>query len=111
MKAKIIGYDIKKDVVEKCNKIAKKYNYNGIEFVLANVETDKLFEGKIDMIITLHACNTATDYALDFAIKNKVKNVFSVPCCQHEINETISKGGDFDIFLKDGLIKQSFYFT
>lgn len=108
MKAKIIGYDIKKDVVEKCNKIAKKYNYNGIEFVLANVETDKLFEGKIDMIITLHACNTATDYALDFAIKNKVKNVFSVPCCQHEINETISKGGDFDIFLKDGLIKERF---
>jgi len=106
--AKIIGYDIKKDVVEKCNKIAKKYNYNGIEFVLANVETDKLFEGKIDMIITLHACNTATDYALDFAIKNKVKHIFSVPCCQHEINSSIKAGGDFDIFLKDGLFKERF---
>ncbi len=108
IKVKIIGYDIKKDVVKNCNDLAKKYNYNGIEFVLADVEKDELFKGKIDMIITLHACNTATDYALDFAIKNKVKNIFSVPCCQHEINESIKKGGDFDIFLKDGLFKERF---
>ena len=108
IKAKIIGYDIKQDVVKKCNEIAKKYNYNGIEFVLADVEKDTLFNGKIDMIITLHACNTATDYALDFAIKNKVKNIFSVPCCQHEINASIHTGGDFDILLKDGLIKERF---
>lgn len=108
IKAKIIGYDIKKDVVENCNKIAKKYNYKNIEFVLANVETDALFNGKIDMIITLHACNTATDFALDFAIKNNVKHIFSVPCSQHEINSSIKAGGDFDIFLKDGLFKERF---
>ena len=76
--------------------------------MLADVEKDKLFNGKIDMIITLHACNTATDYALDFAIKNKVKNIFSVPCCQHEINTSIHSGGDFDILLKDGLIRERF---
>ena len=108
IKAKIIGYDIKKDVVEKCNKIAQKYNYQGLEFILSDVKKDKLFEGKIDMIITLHACDTATDYALDFAIKNKVKNIFSVPCCQHEVNMSIKKGGDFDIMLNDGLIKERF---
>lgn len=108
IRAKIIGYDIKKDVVEKCNQIARKYNYDGLEFYLSDVKKDKLFEGKIDMIITLHACDTATDYALDFAIKNKVKNIFSVPCCQHEINLSISKGGDFDILLNDGLIKERF---
>jgi len=108
IKAKIIGYDIKKDVVKKCNDVAKKYNYSGIEFVLADVEKDKLFDGKIDMVITLHACNTATDYALNFAINNKVKHIFSVPCCQHEINASICKGGDFDILLKDGLIKERF---
>ena len=108
IKAKIIGYDIKKDVVEKCNKIASKYGYKGIEFILANVETDKLFNGKIDMIITLHACNTATDFALNFAINNNVKYVFSVPCCQHEINESIKSGGDYDLFLKDGLFKERF---
>lgn len=108
IKAKIIGYDIKKDVVEKCNKIAKSYNYSGLEFVLSDVKKDELFKGKIDMIITLHACDTATDFALNFAIKNKVKNVFSVPCCQHEINLSINKGGDFDLLLEDGLIKERF---
>lgn len=108
IKAKIIGYDIKKDVIEKCNKIAKDYNYDGLEFILSDVKKDKLFEGKIDMIITLHACDTATDFALNFAIKNRVKNIFSVPCCQHEINQQITKGGDFDILLNDGLIKERF---
>ena len=108
IKAKIIGYDIKKDVVDKCNEIAKKYNYDGLNFVLSDVKKDKLFSGNIDMIITLHACDTATDFALNFAIENKVKNIFSVPCCQHEINSTISTGGDFDIMLTDGLIKERF---
>jgi len=106
--AKIIGYDIKKDVVETCNKIVKKYNYNNIEFILSDVKKDTLFDGKIDMIVTLHACDTATDYALDFAIKNRVPYIFSVPCCQHEINSSISSAGDFDILLKDGLIKERF---
>lgn len=106
--AKIIGYDIKKDVVKTCNEIVKKYNYNNIEFILSDVKKDQLFTGKIDMIVTLHACDTATDYALDFAIKNKVPYIFSVPCCQHEINSSISTAGDFDILLKDGLIKERF---
>lgn len=108
VKAKIIGYDIKKDVVEKCNSIARRYQYDGLEFMLSDVKKDKLFEGKIDMIITLHACDTATDFALDFAIKNRVKNIFSVPCCQHEINMSIKKAGEFDLLLNDGLIKERF---
>jgi len=106
--AKIIGYDIKTQVVEDCNEIARKYNLQNIEFILSDVKKDKLFEGKIDMIITLHVCDTATDYALDFAIKNKVPYIFSVPCCQHEVNLSIQKGGDFDILLKDGLFKERF---
>lgn len=76
IKAHIIGYDIKKDVVETCNKLAKKYNYTGLEFVLSDVKKDKLFSGKIDMVITLHACDTATDYALNFAIKKQSKIYF-----------------------------------
>lgn len=106
--AKIIGYDIKQDVVNNCNEIAKKYGYQNLEFVLSDVKKDALYSGKIDMVISLHACDTATDYALDFAIKNKVKNIFSVPCCQHEINLSIKKGGDFDILMEDGLIKERF---
>ena len=106
--AKIIGYDIKKDVVETCNKVVKKYNYKNIEFILSDVKKDELFKGKIDMIITLHACDTATDYALNFAINNNVPYIFSVPCCQHEINSSITKAGDFDILLSDGLFKERF---
>lgn len=106
--AKIIGYDIKPDVVKTCNEIVKKYNYKNIEFILSDVKKDELFKGKIDMIVTLHACDTATDYALNFAIENKVKYIFSVPCCQHEINSSIDRAGDFDILLNDGLIKERF---
>lgn len=108
IKAKIIGYDLKKDVVEHCNQIASKYGYDGLEFVVSDVKKDALFKGKIDMVISLHACDTATDYALNFAINNGVKHIFSVPCCQHEINLSIKKAGDFDILLKDGLIKERF---
>lgn len=108
IKAKIIGYDIKQDVVYNCNNIVNRYGYDGLEFILSDVKKDKLYEGKIDMIITLHACDTATDFALDFAIKNKVKNIFSVPCCQHEVNMSINKGGEFDILMEDGLIKERF---
>ncbi len=108
IKAKIIGYDLKKDVVEHCNQIAKKYGYDGLEFVVSDVKKDSLYNNKIDMVISLHACDTATDYALNFAIKNNVKYIFSVPCCQHEINSSIAKAGDFDILLKDGLFKERF---
>lgn len=108
IKAKIVGYDIKKDVVETCNNIVKKYKYENIEFILSDVKKDELFKGKIDMIVTLHACDTATDFSLDFAIKNNVPFIFSVPCCQHEINASIKPAGDFDILLNDGIIKERF---
>lgn len=108
IKAKIIGYDIKQDVVSKCNDIANKYGYKGLEFVLSDVKKDALYNENIDMIITLHACDTATDFALDFAIRNRVENIFSVPCCQHEINLSINKAGDYDLLLEDGLIKERF---
>lgn len=106
VKAKIIGYDLKRDVVENCNAIAKKYGYDGLEFVVSDVTKDVLYGEKIDMIVTLHACDTATDYALEYAIKKNVKHIFSVPCCQHEINKQIEKGGDMDIMLRHGIIKE-----
>ncbi len=103
---KIIGYDLKKDVVENCNKIAEKYGYKNLKFVVSDVTKDVLYREPIDMVISLHACDTATDFALNYAISKNVKHVFSVPCCQHEVNKTIKKGGDFDILLKHGLIKE-----
>ncbi len=103
---KIIGYDLKKDVVESCNKIAEKYGYDNLKFVVSDVTKDVLYREPIDMVISLHACDTATDFALNYAIRKNVKYIFSVPCCQHEVNKTIKKGGDFDILLKHGLIKE-----
>ncbi len=108
LKTQVIGYDLKEDVVEKCNDIAKKYGYYNLDFVRADVKEDKLYDKNIDMIVTLHACDTATDYALSYAIQKNVKYIFSVPCCQHEINGSIKGKGDFDIFFKHGLIKERF---
>lgn len=104
--ATIIGYDLKQDVVDNCNAIAKKYGYEKLQFVVSDVSKDVLYDKHIDMIVSLHACDTATDYALYYAIKKNVKSIFSVPCCQHEINLSIKRGGELDIFLKYGLIKE-----
>ena len=106
MNATIIGYDLKADVVKRCSEIAKKYGYDGLEFVHADVTKDVLTDRDIDMIVTLHACDVATDFALHYAIQKKADFIFSVPCCQHEINSSIRKGGELDILLKYGIIKE-----
>ena len=102
----MIGYDLKEDVVERCNAVAEKYGYDKLHFLVADVTKDQLWDREIDLLVTLHACDTATDYALDFAVRHNAKYIFSVPCCQHEINRTIRKGGDLDILLKHGILKE-----
>ena len=104
--ATIIGYDLKEDVVKRCGEIARKYGYEGLEFVRADVTKDVLTDRNIDMIVTLHACDVATDFALHYAITKKADFIFSVPCCQHEVNSAIRRGGDLDILLKHGIIKE-----
>ena len=106
MNARIIGYDLKEDVVERCNAVAEKYGYTGLRFVHADVTRDVLYDEHIDMIVTLHACDTATDYALWYALSRRAEYIFSVPCCQHEVNKTIHKGGELDIFMSHGIIKE-----
>lgn len=106
MDVKIIGYDLKADVVSHCNEIAAKYGYENLHFVVADVTRDVLSNEHIDMVVSLHACDTATDYALFYAIQKNVKHIFSVPCCQHEINSSVQRGGDFDILLKHGIVKE-----
>lgn len=106
MEVNIIGYDLKADVVERCGQIAAKYGYTGLRFVHADVSRDALYGEAVDMVVTLHACDTATDYALHYAIEKGAAYIFSVPCCQHEVNAAIRKGGDFDILLEHGLLKE-----
>lgn len=106
-KVNIIGYDLKKDVVEDCNRIAKKYGYEkSLKFIVSDVSRDVLYDKDIDIIISLHACDTATDHALEYAIRKGAKYIFSVPCCQHEVNLSIKKGGDMDMLMRYGIIKE-----
>ena len=102
----IIGYDLKEDVVEHCNAVAEKYGYGGLRFVRADVSRDALYDQKVDMVVTLHACDTATDYALHYAIRKGADYIFSVPCCQHEINAQMHKGGELDVFLRHGIVRE-----
>ena len=106
METEIIGYDLKEDVVGRCNEIAARYGYTGLRFETADVTKDKLADTEIDMVVTLHACDAATDYALAYAIRRGVKHIFSVPCCQHEINLSIRKGGELDLLLEHGIIRE-----
>ena len=105
-KVRIIGYDLKADVVEHCNALAEKYGYEGLRFVRADVSRDTLYGERVDMVVTLHACDTATDYALRYAIQKGADYIFSVPCCQHEVNLQMKKGGELDVFLRHGIVRE-----
>ena len=108
VKAKVLGFDLKEDVVKNCNEIAKKYGYDNLKFYVNDVTKGEVYKDNVDMVITLHACDIATDFALYHAISHGVKHIFSVPCCQHEICSSIKRGGDFDLLLTHGLIKERF---
>ncbi len=86
----ITGLDLKADVIKKCSLLADELGYKGLHFHVGDVAKFS-YSTKPDVVVTLHACDTATDYALDFAVKNGASAILSVPCCQHEINLQLEK--------------------
>ena len=89
----IVGLDLKKDVIEFCNKLAQKLNYENLEFLNGNIKDyDRVKE--VDLVFSLHACNNATDYSLEKALSLNAKAILAVPCCHHEFFEKIQKNKD-----------------
>ena len=100
----IIGLDLKTDVIQKCNNLAIKYGYEKLHFYQGDIAD---YEGvsSVDMVVTLHACDMATDYALAKAVEWGAKVILSVPCCQHEVNRQI-RNELLEPVLKYGILKE-----
>ncbi len=101
---RIIGLDLKKDVIELCNQLSRSFGFTELQFLQGDIAD---YDGvdRVDMVVTLHACDTATDYALYKAVRWGARVILSVPCCQHELNRQISNGL-LEPVLGYGLIKE-----
>lgn len=108
----VFGLDLKKDVIEHCANLARKFGYSNLNFAVGDIAK---YSGETspDIIVTLHACDTATDYALKYALEHNTKAILSVPCCQHEINSqigknTVEENSPLAIFMKHGILRERF---
>lgn len=104
LKIRVTGLDLKKEVIAHCSMLAEKFGYDGLEFLQGDI-ADYTGEERVDMVVTLHACDTATDHALYKAVNWGAQVILSVPCCQHEMNRQIACK-TLQPALKYGLIRE-----
>jgi hypothetical protein len=100
---KITGIDLKQEVIDHCNDIAQKLEFSELKFAHGFIHDFKS-DDPIDFVVTLHACDTATDDAILFSLKNHAKKMMFVPCCQHELNKQLNNEAD-SIMLKHGIFR------
>jgi len=103
---RVTGLDLKKEVIEECSKIAADLGYEQLEFLVGDIN-EYNSESNVDMVVTLHACDVATDMALARAVKWGARVILSVPCCQHELNRQLHTPA-LDIMLQHGLVRERF---
>ena len=109
----IEGLDLKEDVIKYCNDITNKLELKNLIFHTGNI-SDYSGKDNPDIVITLHACDTATDFALQYAVERGAKAILSVPCCQHQVNQELGKQKTdnlpqaFEPLLKWGIIREKF---
>lgn len=101
----IAGLDLKDDVIEQCSSLARIYGYQNLAFSVGNI-ADYNANDTVDMMISLHACDTATDYALAQAIRWKTPVILAVPCCQHELHGQLSRDTALAPAFKHGIIRE-----
>ena len=101
---RMIGLDLKKDVMEHCQELAEKYGYDRLTFLTGDIADYDGVE-QVDMVVSLHACDTATDYALEKALQWNAKVIFAVPCCHHELNRQMHST-EMNPVLKYGLLQE-----
>lgn len=110
---RIIGLDLKEEVIQRCSELAARYGYEKLTFLVGDIAQYSGVE-KVDLVVTLHACDTATDYALAKAVGWGAKVILSVPCCQHELNGQMEKNGQTQAnqvlapVLRYGLLRERF---
>ena len=104
LEVEMTGLDLKEDVIRQCSEIAVRYGYDHLKFLQGDI-ADYISDKPVDMVISLHACDTATDYALYHAVRWKTKVILSVPCCQHEVNRQM-KADALASVTQYGLLKE-----
>lgn len=109
----VIGLDLKEDVINHCNIIAKDLNFNNLQFLKGDIKDFDIFKD-VDLIFSLHACNNATDYSILKGLELGAKAILAVPCCQSEINQKIDKSpttelkGVLSPFGNHGILQERF---